>query len=116
MRRHRRVRVALAATETAASTAAAMPALMWMAVPPAKSSAPRLKSQPVGTEDPVGHGRVHQQRPETEEHHPRRNFSRSAMAPVISAGVMIANIIWKATNSQRRDDEPEVALEARHAR
>ena len=25
-----------------------MPALMWIAVPPAKSSAPRLKSQPAG--------------------------------------------------------------------
>jgi hypothetical protein len=32
----------------ATMTSAAMPALMWMAVPPAKSSAPRLNSQPVG--------------------------------------------------------------------
>ena len=27
------------------------------------------------------------------------NFHRSAMAPVISAGVMTANISWKATNT-----------------
>ena len=26
------------------------------------------------------------------------NLSRSAVAPVISAGVMMANIIWKAQN------------------
>ena len=26
------------------------------------------------------------------------NFSRSAVAPVISAGVMIANVIWNAQN------------------
>ena len=29
----------------------------------------------------------------------RLNFSRSAVAPVISAGVMMANIIWKAKNT-----------------
>ena len=28
---------------------------------------------------------------------------RSAMAPVISAGVMMANIIWNAENDERRD-------------
>src|SRR5581483_12362618 len=28
------------------------------------------------------------------------NFIRSAMAPVISAGVITANIIWKATNTR----------------
>ena len=27
------------------------------------------------------------------------NFSRSAVAPVMSAGVMIAKVIWKARNS-----------------
>ena len=27
------------------------------------------------------------------------NFNRSAVAPVISAGVMIANVIWNAQNS-----------------
>ena len=33
------------------------------------------------------------------------NFIRSAMAPVISAGVMMANIIWKAQNAMRGDGQ-----------
>ena len=32
-----------------------------------------------------------------------RNFARSAIAPLISAGVMIANISWKAANAEQRD-------------
>ena len=42
------VRVAPALADHATMTRAAMPALMWIAVPPAKSRAPRLTSQPWG--------------------------------------------------------------------
>ena len=51
-------------------------------------------------EHPVRDGRVHEDRPRargTTTHAPNR--MRSAIAPVISAGVMTANIIWYAMNS-----------------
>ena len=72
---------------------------MCTTVPPAKSRAPRLNSQPVGAKTQWATGaytRVdHRARKSA---HPA-NFIRSAVAPVMRAGVMMANIIWKATNA-----------------
>src|SRR4051794_30227295 len=86
---------------TIASASPAAPALMWTAVPPAKSSTPRAASQPAplpfaspklktqwatGKYTSVTHAATKTDQP--------RNLARSAMAPEISAGVMIANISW----------------------
>ena len=61
VRRHRLVARSPCRLPITATTArAAMPALMWIAVPPAKSSAPRLNSQPGRAEHPVGDRRVHE--------------------------------------------------------
>ncbi len=83
-------------TMTAAS--AAIPALMCTTVPPAKSSAPRRNSQPAGenTQSATGVYTRISQRPRNQNH--AENFIRSAIAPVISAGVMIANMSWNAEN------------------
>ena len=83
-------------TRTAAS--AAIPALMCTTVPPAKSSAPRRNSQPAGenTQCATGVYTTIAQSPRNQTH--AENFMRSAIAPVISAGVMIANISWNAEN------------------
>ena len=75
-----------------------MPALMCTTVPPAKSSAPRLNSQPAGekTQCAIGaYTRIDHNR--TKPTH-AENRMRSAMAPVIRAGVMIANMSWNAMN------------------
>jgi len=42
----------------------------------------------------VGHGAVDQQGPQGEQTAMALNFMRSAKAPVISAGVMMANMSW----------------------
>jgi hypothetical protein len=71
-----------------------MPALMCTTVPPAKSSAPSWNSQPVGLNTQWATGAY-----TSTNHSPRNatqpaNFMRSAVAPVMSAGVITANIIW----------------------
>ena len=79
-----------------AAASAEMPDEMWTTVPPAKSSAPRLRSQPPvphtqcasGSYTKVAHRRMKTMNVE--------NFLRSANAPVIRAGVMTANIIWNS--------------------
>src|SRR5919199_1762780 len=86
---------------TSASARPAAPALMWTAVPPAKSSTPRAASQPLllplaspklntqwatGKYTRLAHRVTNADQP--------RNFARSAMAPEIRAGVMIANMSW----------------------
>src|SRR5205085_5523124 len=82
-------------------TSAAIPALMWTTVPPAKSRAPRLNSQPWGLKTQWATGEytrtLHAPRKAT---HPP-NLRRSAVAPVMRAGVMMANIIWKRSEERR---------------
>ena len=82
---------------TAAS--AAIPALMCTTVPPAKSSAPRLKSQPEGENTQCAIGAYTRIAHSPMNHTHAENLMRSAMAPVINAGVMIANMSWKARNT-----------------
>ena len=80
---------------TIASASPAEPALTWTTVPPAKSSIPRLLSQPpphtqwaTGKYTSVAQATVNTaQAP---------NLVRSAIAPLISATVMTANVSWKA--------------------
>ena len=93
----------LPSTSTAAS--AAMPALTWITVPPAKSSEPRSPSQPVSprptrrrrSRTRPGSRRAATQIGTNTAH--AANFMRSATAPEISAGVMTANMPRKATAS-----------------
>src|SRR6478735_6592422 len=77
------------------SASAAAPALMCTTAPPAKSRAPISASQPpANTQCATGEytSTSHTEMKTAYE----ANFNRSAVAPVISAGVMIANVIWKA--------------------
>ena len=81
---------------TIAATSAEAPLVMCTTVPPAKSSVPRARSQPpvphtqwaIGSYTKVAHSRVNSTN--------ALKRLRSAKAPVMSAGVMTANIIWKA--------------------
>ena len=92
---------------TIASARPAAPALMWTAVPPAKSSTPSFASQPAplplaspkaNTQCATGkYTRVTQKVTKTDQ---PRNFARSAIAPEISAGVMIANMSWNIENAR----------------
>src|SRR5262245_11007822 len=72
----------------------AMPALMCTTVPPAKSSCPLTASQPLGshTQCAIGEYTTIDQMPMNQSM--AENFIRSANAPQINAGVMIANVIW----------------------
>ena len=94
-----------------------MPALMCTTVPPAKSigataaaaSSPAGDAEEPGREavrrtgqqatapDHVGEGEVGEVDPESREDEPVPNLARSAMAPLMSATVMMAKVIWKAT-------------------
>src|SRR5882762_9602529 len=78
----------------------AAPALVWTAVPPAKSSAlSLLRIQPVpNTQLATGKYTIVTQRA-TNNVQPQ-NFARSAIAPEISAGVIIANISWNIANTR----------------
>src|SRR3954464_11027861 len=90
-----------------ASARPAAPALMCTAVPPAKSMAIRLLAiQPptfdcapskANTQCATGKYTTVAQTAENTIHGP--NLARSAMAPEISATVMIANTAWKATKA-----------------
>ncbi len=84
---------------TRATAMAAAPAFAWTTVPPAKSSAPFLNSHPSGenTQCAIGEYTTSDQIVTKTAKAP--NFQRSAVAPVISAGVMIANMSWKATKT-----------------
>jgi hypothetical protein len=77
---------------TMTTASAAIPALMCTTVPPAKSSAPRLNSHPSGAKTQCATGAYtridHNTRNAT--HAPKR--MRSAIAPVMSAGVITANM------------------------
>ena len=83
---------------TITATSAAIPALMWTTVPPAKSSAPRRNSHPAGENTQCATGVYTSSAHSPTNQNQAENFMRSAIAPVISAGVMIANIIWNAEN------------------
>src|SRR5664279_1354102 len=87
---------------------AAAPALMWTAVPPAKSSTPHLASQPAPSKSgaPVpksntqcATGKYTSVAQIVMKIDQDMNFVRSAIEPEISAGVMIANINWKAAKT-----------------
>src|SRR5512143_4044715 len=81
------------------STSAEMPAAMCTTVPPAKSSTPYSYSQPPGAHTQCASGQY------TNVDHSRMNHTyaekrmRSATAPLISAGVMMANLPWNITNT-----------------
>src|SRR6476659_151688 len=83
---------------TITATSAAIPALMWTTVPPAKSSAPRRNSHPAGEKTQCATGVYTMSAHSPTNHTHAENRMRSAMAPVMSAGVMMANIIWNAEN------------------
>src|SRR5918995_1043345 len=88
------------ATMNSAATSAAIPLDRGTTVPPAKSSTPKPNSQPSGDHTQWAIGAY------TNVDHATANRTnalkrlRSAKAPVMSAGVMIANIIWKAMNAR----------------
>jgi hypothetical protein len=84
---------------TIASARPAEPALTWTTVPPAKSSIPRLLSQPPPhTQWATGkYTSVAQPTVNTVQ---APNLARSAMAPLISATVMMAKVSWKAENTR----------------
>ena len=95
---------------TSARASAAAPALICTAVPPAKSFTPRLLTiQPPSTIEPsspsvklktqfaTGKYTTVAQTPAKTIQAP--NFARSAIAPEISATVMIANVAWNAAKA-----------------
>src|SRR5881397_461388 len=84
----------LRAPSMAAATSAETPELMCTTVPPAKSSAPSFCSQPPAPQTQCARGSYTNVDQRTRNTTYARNRIRSAMAPEISAGVMIANISW----------------------
>lgn len=85
---------------TRITPSAAAPALMWTAVPPAKSITPRSKAQPPvpQTQWATGKYTTVAHRAMNRDH--AVNLTRSASAPLISAGVMIANMSWKTMKTK----------------
>ena len=82
-----------------AQTSAETPELMWTTVPPAKSKRGNLPprdgvQQSALAPDHVSHRAVNQSDHSIVNTSIALNFIRSANAPVISAGVMMANINW----------------------
>src|SRR5437762_541544 len=84
----------LRAPSRAAATSAETPELMCTTVPPAKSSAPSFCSQPPAPQTQCARGSYTNVDQRSRNTTYARNRIRSAMAPEISAGVMIANISW----------------------
>ena len=83
-----------------AATRPAIPALMCTTVPPAKSSTPQSHNKPpaplqtmcaIGAYTKVNQTPINQSMAE--------NFIRSANAPTISTGVIMANVIWNVINT-----------------
>ena len=81
---------------TSASAMAAAPAFTWMAVPPAKSWAGRLKIQPSAPYTQYTTGEYTSSDHTGTNTIQAENFMRSATAPEMSAGVMAANVMRKA--------------------
>src|SRR3990172_9295145 len=82
-----------------AQTSADTPEEMCTTVPPAKSSAPSFLSQPPSPQTQWASGSSTSVAHSTVKSRNAENFLRSANAPVMSAGVMIANIIWNSMNT-----------------
>lgn len=80
---------------TRITPSAAAPALMWTAVPPAKSMTPSSKAQPPAPHTQWATGKYTTVAHRATNSAQAENLTRSARAPLIRAGVMIANIIWK---------------------
>ena len=91
---------------TSTSASAAAPALMCTTSPPAKSIASTSSAMipPPHTQCAIGAYTItdHTAMKTTHE----ENFIRSATAPAISAGVMIANIIWNTMNALSGTESP----------
>ena len=68
-------------------------------MPPAKSSAPSLNSQPSLAQTQCAIGEYTSSDQRTVKITKLRNRLRSAKAPLMRAGVIAANIIWKPANS-----------------
>src|SRR5688572_1685288 len=79
---------------TRAATSAETPLVMCTTVPPAKSSAPRPRSQPPVPQTQCATGSYTSVAQRSVNTTNALKRLRSANAPVMSAGVMIANIIW----------------------
>ena len=75
-----------------------MPLLMCTTVPPAKSSAPSptAPKNPPCPHTQCANGQYTSVLQSTINTMYVENFIRSAIAPLMRAGVMIANIIWKS--------------------
>jgi hypothetical protein len=104
---------------TIAATSAAMPALMWTTVPPAKSRIPQSHSRPPLPD----HTMCAIGKYTSVTHSPAKIISaekrmRSAIEPTISATVMIAKVIWKVANTLSgiaavSESRPRPAISAR---
>src|SRR5688572_2129633 len=81
-----------------AATIAEKPLDMWTTRPPAKSIALDLKSQPSLLQTMCAIGQYTTSSQTVMNAHQTLNFMRSATAPRMSAGVMIANMPWNITN------------------
>src|ERR1035437_314117 len=77
-----------------AVTMAAMPAFMWTTVPPAKSRAPNFLTNPPTPHTQWQTGSYTNVAQASRKIIKDENFILSAKAPMISAGVIIANIAW----------------------
>src|SRR6185369_10578091 len=77
-----------------AATSAEKPLDMWTTRPPAKSIAPALKIQPSDDHTMCAIGQYTRRNQIEMNTTQTPNFMRSAIAPRISAGVMIANMHW----------------------
>src|ERR1043166_8038018 len=84
----------LRAPSIAAATSAETPELMCTTVPPAKSSAPSFCSHPPAPQTQCASGSYTNVDHRTRNTTYARNRIRPAIAPEMSAGVMIANISW----------------------
>ena len=76
-----------------------MPALMCTTVPPAKSRTPAAPRKPPGPQTQWAIGAYTRIDQAPMNHSNAENFMRSANAPTISAGVMMAKVIWKVMNT-----------------
>ena len=79
---------------TVAPTSAPMPAVMCTTMPPAKSMTPLAAMKPSGPQTmwQAGKYTANIQRPQY--HITELNFMRSTKEPTMSAGVMMAKVIW----------------------
>src|SRR5690606_38571921 len=84
-----------------AEARAVNPADMWTTVPPAKSRTPILNRIPSGCHVACANGAYIKIKNKQIKRMYEVNRMRSANAPVINAGVMIANFSWYMANSAK---------------